>query len=90
MKFNEEIIQRIGENVISLLSAYINELDEAYLNCNEKKFSIGLGTKIEEADNGRAKIETSISFVKDRINAKVTDYVDIDQQSFNFKKEVNV
>mgnify|MGYP000026363324 CR=1 FL=1 len=90
MKLNQEVIQKIGENVTKLLSEYINELDEAYLKCDEKKFSITLGTKIEETDKSRFKVETSISFVKDKVKDSVTDYVDAEQVSFNFKEEVNV
>jgi len=85
MRLNQEVIQTIEESVSRLLSEYKDELNEAYLKCDERKFSIALGTKIEETDNGRFKVETSISFVKDKVKDSTIDYVDAEQVSFNFK-----
>ena len=81
MQIKEEAINTIAEAFRDLLTAYEEDLNVAWGNAGDDPFQISLGTKLKP-DKGRLKIETSISFVKERIKDKRTDFVEDAQMTF--------
>lgn len=65
MKIGIKTRELIVKQVSGLLADYEEALSEAYLRA-EKDFAISLGVKIAPNGNG-AKVETQISFVKEKI-----------------------
>lgn len=64
----------MSEMITGLLNGHTNEINQAYLNA-EGKFSISLGIGVSEAKEG-VKLETSMSFVSDRVKDKSIRVVD--------------
>lgn len=78
MNISNAVIEEIRDRIYDKLATYQNELETAYNLSGDDAIVVKLDAKIAP-DNGKKKITTSISFIKDRCRDSGTSYIDDDQ-----------
>lgn len=78
MNISNAVIEEIRDRIYDQLATYQNQMEIAYNLCGDDPLTVKLDAKIAP-DNGKKKITTSISFVKDRCRDSGTSYVDDEQ-----------
>ena len=79
MKIGQNTRNKMVESVRFLFEDYQKDIDEAYLQAGDEPLSISVSLKLSP-DGGETKIETSISFTKEKVKDKITMNVNEDQQ----------
>ena len=78
MNITNAVVEEVRDRLFDQLKTYQKEMDIAYNLCGDDPLDVKLGVKVSP-DNGKKKITTTISFVKDRCKDTSTSWVDDDQ-----------
>lgn len=78
MNISKAVIDEIKDRIYDQLVLYQKEMEFAYNVSGDDPLDVKLGAKVSP-DNGKKKITTSISFIKDRCKDTTTSWVDDDQ-----------
>ena len=85
MNISNAVIEEIRDRIYDQLVTYQQEMDLAYNLSGDDPLDVKFGVKVAP-DNGKKKVTTSISFIKDRCKDTTTSWVD-DEQGDLFKQE---
>jgi len=80
MNISKAVIEEIRDRIYDQLVMYQKDLDLAYNLSGDDPLDVKLGAKVAP-DNGKKKVTTSISFIKDRCRDSSTSWVDDNQAS---------
>jgi len=75
MNISNAVIEEIRDRIYDQLVLYQEQMDFAYNVSGDDPLVVDLKAKVGP-DNGKKKITTSISFVKDRVRDSQTSFVD--------------
>lgn len=78
MNISTTVIKEIRDRIYDQLVMYQQEMELAYNLCGDDPLVVKLGVQVAP-DNGKKKVTTSISFIKDRCKDTTTSWVDDDQ-----------
>ena len=78
MKISTQLLDKIQETIGNMFVEYQQSMEEAYLMAGDDPLTVSISIKIAPVD-GKQKVVTGISFVKERCKDSFTDFVDEDQ-----------
>ena len=75
MNITDAVIAEIRDRLFDQLKTYQKEMEIAYNLSGDDPLDVKIGFKVAP-DNGKKKITTTISFIKDRVKDSSTSFVD--------------
>ena len=83
MKHIAEFVREGLKEAYNLIDAYEGNLDRAWTG-TDGALSVSFTIKVDEASEGRKKVDTAISFVESKISDKSTKFVSDEQEELPF------
>lgn len=78
MKISMGVVKEMQKDVARVLEKHQEEMHTAFLRVGDKTFPVDLRVNIK-SEKGKLRVITSISFVKDRCQDSVTNWIDEEQ-----------